>query len=455
MYQMDRRASELVGHPSGRGRRFRTPATGLVGHTFSQGASFNLRDAKKHNFFDVSSDTPPGISAQCMLLVPVLSQQGAPIGLIQVANKLRRGECGREGDGGGTFSARDVGILGSLAVQVAVAVENCQAFALRMEKRSDAKNVPVRRSTFEAVRDIVIEMRDKLNCEGAKVHLVEEGVGLLCSPAPLPRDSVYTPMHAGIAGKVATSGESVNLREARADPDFDRNVDSQGLHVSTMMAAPVVHPSSGAVLAVAQALNKRRAYFDVQDERYLEGLAARAAASLANARLHDEWVRCSGLHTSLAKHVSFLAASSQSVLRLSQAAEDMCNELLQCQSSALMVLKADGTVVPPNTLGGKDFGTAKHIAGARHAADSGVMQIQPAAQLQVDEYSGQAIKPHRMAYVPLNKGGSGKAIGVMCLQRCSVFEMTELERTMLASVARRVEMHLEEALHADGSASPQ
>ena len=63
---------------------------------------------------------------------------------------------------------------------------------------------------------------------------------------------------------------------------------------------------------------------------------------------------------------------------------------------------------------------------------------------RVDEYSGETIKPNKSIYVPLmNEHDTPlRVIGVLCLQRCSIYEFTSIETSTLQAVAGRVAMHL-------------
>ena len=120
MYQMDRRTSELVGYCSGKQNKFRRPFSGLVGSAFSKGQMVNIQDVRRNSSFDVNVDQPPCTKVKSMALVPVLSQLGAPMGLIQAANKTTRNmeRAAARGAGEEAFSSHDMKILSSLASQV-------------------------------------------------------------------------------------------------------------------------------------------------------------------------------------------------------------------------------------------------------------------------------------------------------------------------------------------------
>lgn len=108
-------------------------------------------------------------------------------------------------------------------------------------------------------------------------------------------------------------------REARAEPDFDRNIDGHGLVVSTILCVPVIDSHTKEVVAVFQNLNKRRAYFDREDEAHCEKCAMHASVLLSNAKHHDTSLAIENRMYCLTKHMKFLSEARGSLLRFVQA----------------------------------------------------------------------------------------------------------------------------------------
>ncbi|MGH8058983.1 MAG: GAF domain-containing protein [Candidatus Entotheonellia bacterium] len=85
---------------------------------------------------------------------------------------------------------------------------------------------------------------------------VAQGVGLA---------EIRFPMHLGLAGHVATTGETINIPEAYADPRFNREVDRRtGYRTKTILCAPV-RAESTKIIGVTQVLNKREGTFTAED----------------------------------------------------------------------------------------------------------------------------------------------------------------------------------------------
>lgn len=96
---------------------------------------------------------------------------------------------------------------------------------------------------------------------------------------------IRIPRSAGMAGYVATTGETVNIPDCYADPRFNRDVDKRtGYRTRNMLCMAMRNPS-GKIMGVLQLLNKYDGPFDAEDEELLEALGAQAAGALVNAQL--------------------------------------------------------------------------------------------------------------------------------------------------------------------------
>ncbi|HSB61187.1 MAG TPA: adenylate/guanylate cyclase domain-containing protein, partial [Vicinamibacteria bacterium] len=96
------------------------------------------------------------------------------------------------------------------------------------------------------------------------------------------------PSHMGIAGHVFTTGETINIPDAYADPRFNREVDRRtGYRTHNILCMPVIN-RRGAIIAVTQVLNKKGGPFTAIDERRLRAFSSQASIAMENARLFDE-----------------------------------------------------------------------------------------------------------------------------------------------------------------------
>ena len=106
----------------------------------------------------------------------------------------------------------------------------------------------------------------------------------------------------GIAGWVASSGETVNIPDAYIDERFQPAVDLRsGFRTRSILCVPMRN-TLGAIVGVAQVLNKRGGPFTTDDEDLLLALGSQAAIALENSKLY---------HSVVAKNVELLQAQEQ------------------------------------------------------------------------------------------------------------------------------------------------
>jgi HD-GYP domain-containing protein (c-di-GMP phosphodiesterase class II) len=100
---------------------------------------------------------------------------------------------------------------------------------------------------------------------------------------------IRVPLGIGIAGKVAQSGQTINIADAYSDDRFSRAFDlTSGYRTRSILCVPMRH-ASGEVTGVIQALNKKGGgSFDSEDEELLSALSGQAAAAIQNALLLDD-----------------------------------------------------------------------------------------------------------------------------------------------------------------------
>ena len=90
----------------------------------------------------------------------------------------------------------------------------------------------------------------------------------------------------GIAGWVAQTGKSINIKDAYRDPRFDRNTDiTTGYQTRSCLCQPIRNQERR-IIGVVQVLNKHRGHFTVEDENLLSAIASQAAVSIENSKLY-------------------------------------------------------------------------------------------------------------------------------------------------------------------------
>ncbi len=147
-------------------------------------------------------------------------------------------------------------------------------------------------ATFDSTETLRIILRtatSETDAERGTIFLREPGTNELVSQileggAVAP---IRLPLGRGIAGTVARTGETINIRDAYKDARFDSHTDlSSGFTTSTILAAPLRTPK-GEIVGVVQLLNKRNRTFTKEDEEFLAEVGTHAALAVESVRQHE------------------------------------------------------------------------------------------------------------------------------------------------------------------------
>ena len=93
-------------------------------------------------------------------------------------------------------------------------------------------------------------------------------------------------MGQGVAGWVALTGKSLNIRDAYKDPRFNPKVDEDtGYQTRNILCQPIRN-QDGDIIGVIQVLNRRQGNFSDEDEYLLSAIASQAAIALEKSKLY-------------------------------------------------------------------------------------------------------------------------------------------------------------------------
>jgi serine phosphatase RsbU (regulator of sigma subunit)/anti-sigma regulatory factor (Ser/Thr protein kinase)/putative methionine-R-sulfoxide reductase with GAF domain len=145
---------------------------GVAGYVAETGETVNITDAEADPHFMQSFDRSSGYQTETMICTPMRNAGGDIIGVIQLLNKR-----------GGVFTRRDEIILGVLASQAAIAIENARLLASEKEKRQIADTLrdvsSIINSSFEldeVLQLILREVEHVVPFDTASVLLIEDGM---------------------------------------------------------------------------------------------------------------------------------------------------------------------------------------------------------------------------------------------------------------------------------------
>ncbi|HMK28265.1 MAG TPA: GAF domain-containing SpoIIE family protein phosphatase, partial [Terriglobales bacterium] len=105
----------------------------------------------------------------------------------------------------------------------------------------------------------------------------------------LDHQEIRLPFGRGVAGRVAVTGETVNVKDAYELDYFERSFDQRtGYRTKSLLCLPIRH-SAGHIVGVIQLLNQQTTGgFTPEDEEFLAKLSGHMAMALENARMHRD-----------------------------------------------------------------------------------------------------------------------------------------------------------------------
>lgn len=90
----------------------------------------------------------------------------------------------------------------------------------------------------------------------------------------------------GIAGWVAQTGKSINIKDAYRDPRFNPEFDAKTGYKTDSILCQSVRNQEGEIIGVVEVLNAKSGEFTVADENLLSAIASQAAIAIENSKLY-------------------------------------------------------------------------------------------------------------------------------------------------------------------------
>lgn len=134
---------------------------------------------------------------------------------------------------------------------------------------------------------IAEETKIAIQADRCTVFLWDKETDELWSMVALGLDSeeIRFPASKGLAGYVAKSGESINIKDAYNDERFNPEVDLKtGYKTNTILCLPIKN-NNQEIIGVFQVLNKLNGCFTQSDEDLLSAIGGSASIALENAQL--------------------------------------------------------------------------------------------------------------------------------------------------------------------------
>lgn len=146
-------------------------------------------------------------------------------------------------------------------------------------------------STFhidDLLKMVVEKTTELMDAERSTIFILDQDTGELWSKIIQGTVNIEIRLRPGqgVAGWVATTGQSLNIRDAYQDERFNPKVDENtGYQTRNILCQPIRN-LQGEILGVIQVLNRVTGSFTDNDEQMLSAIASQAAVAIENSKLY-------------------------------------------------------------------------------------------------------------------------------------------------------------------------
>jgi len=275
---------------------------GLAGAVYHSGEPLNIPDAYSDPRFSPDVDKRTGYRTRNILSVPIRNRDGRVLGVTQVLNK-----------GNGGFSAPDSTLLGAVTTQAAAALEHAQSLEELEKAHRDEVTLLEITSALAGDLDLdsllrkIVEATTRLiAAERSTLFLHDENTGELWARVAegIDRKEIRIPSYGGLAGTSFTTGATINIPDAYADPRFNPEFDQKtGFRTRSILCMPLLDRLSQPI-GVMQVLNKIGGAFTPLDETRLKAFCAQGAIAIESARLFHDVLELKNYNEGILKSLS-------------------------------------------------------------------------------------------------------------------------------------------------------
>ncbi len=153
-----------------------------------------------------------------------------------------------------------------------------------------AKTISTKTNIDSLLKTIADETTKSLNAERCSVFLLDRQSNELWSKVATGIDfeEIRFPANKGLAGHVAMTGETVNIKDAYSDNRFNKEIDKQtGYHTRNVLCMPMRNMHYE-IIGVLQVLNKIGSCFTEYDEKILVTIGMNAGIAIENSKLFEK-----------------------------------------------------------------------------------------------------------------------------------------------------------------------
>ncbi|HEY9747241.1 MAG TPA: GAF domain-containing protein [Allocoleopsis sp.] len=261
---------------------------GIAGHVATTGECLNIPDAYSHPLFNKEVDKQTGYRTDNILCMPIFNKHERVVAVVQLLNKM----------GGMPFDSTDEQHFREFASSIGIILESCNTFYIAARNQKgvaallEATKMLGRSLDLETtLRAVMDQARDLMQADRSTLFLLSQETNELwtkiADAANEKTFEIRIPANKGIAGYVASTGETLNIPNAYEDPRFDPSTDKKtGYYTRNILCMPVFN-SGGDLIGVTQLINKHQGSFTNSDEEFMRAFNIQAGIALENAQLFE------------------------------------------------------------------------------------------------------------------------------------------------------------------------
>jgi adenylate cyclase len=282
--------SKIAQAEDGEALELRVPLdSGIAGHVATTGEVLNIVDAYAHPLFNKEIDRETGYFTRNILCMPIFNtKKNQVVAVVQLLNKL----------GDAPFSAEDEQQFREFAESIGIILESCGLFYVAARNQRGVAAL-MKATSFlgqsldleKTLQVVMNEARNLMHADRSTLFMIDRDRGELWSKVAKADGKtmmeIRIPADRGIAGYVASTGQTLNIPNAYDDPRFDPTIDQQtGYRTRNILCMPIYN-SEGVRIGVTQLINKNQSNFTNSDEEFMQAFNIQAGMALENAKLFE------------------------------------------------------------------------------------------------------------------------------------------------------------------------
>ncbi len=263
---------------------------GILGYVAKTGKAVNIGDAYSHPLFNPEVDEPLGCTTHNLLCMPIFSRKDETnaLAVVQLLNNADRVP----------FTQDDEEQFREFANAIGIILESCQSFYMAARNQRGVNALVKATTTLgqsldleTTLRAVMDQAKDLMQADRSTLFLLSKETDELWTKVAKADGKtmmeIRIPANKGIAGYVASTGQTLNIPHAYQDPRFDPSTDQNtGYKTRNILCMPVFN-AAGNMIGVTQLINKNTGNFTGSDEAFLRAFNAQAGMALENAQLFE------------------------------------------------------------------------------------------------------------------------------------------------------------------------